>query len=320
MKITESKIIVCCSQAISGGPELLHQLVHELRATGRDAHIAYFPFEEAFECPQQYKKYDAPQCEISDDINTFVLIPEVATWISRRFKKARVGVWWLSVDNYFLAKHQSKLVDIYLRYKSLIRSRVPLFNLRHLSHFTQSKYATDFLASNNINSTALTDYLGDEHLKNQIQGISAVKKNVIVFNPKKGQKQTKALMAAYPEITFIPIENMSSQQVVDLLRSAKIYIDFGHHPGKDRPPREAAMAGCCVITGRKGSAANREDVAIPDIYKLNDDSSEYVSQFGELAKSIFDNYLAHAKEYDAYRTIIIREPSVFRSQVNNLFS
>ena len=33
----------------------------------------------------------------------------------------------------------------------------------------------------------------------------------------------------------------------------QVYIDFGHHPGQDRLPREAVQCGCVVITGTRGS-------------------------------------------------------------------
>jgi len=33
----------------------------------------------------------------------------------------------------------------------------------------------------------------------------------------------------------------------------QVYIDFGHHPGQDRLPREAVQCGCVVITGKRGS-------------------------------------------------------------------
>ena len=46
------------------------------------------------------------------------------------------------------------------------------------------------------------------------------------------------------------------------------YIDFGPHPGMDRLPREAALAGCIVITNREGAAAHDEDVPLPPEYKF----------------------------------------------------
>jgi hypothetical protein len=38
----------------------------------------------------------------------------------------------------------------------------------------------------------------------------------------------------------------------------------------DRLPREAALAGCVVITNREGAAANDEDVPLPTRFKFHD--------------------------------------------------
>ena len=61
---------------------------------------------------------------------------------------------------------------------------------------------------------------------------------------------------------------LSPEQVQAMLKKAKVYIDFGGHPGMDRIPREAALAGCIVVTNREGSAAFRQDVPIPSQYKI----------------------------------------------------
>lgn len=326
MKVSEKKIIVCCPHAITGGPELLHQLVHELREIGREAHISYYPFEQTFTCPEPYKKYNAPQSALIDESDAFVLVPESATWIIKRLKKARVGVWWLSVDNYFLVQRQSVFKDAYHRfwslirgYRGLIRGRMPLSRMRHLLHFTQSHYAERFLAKNNIRSIQLTDYLGSDHLMPAFTRGTRIKENVVAYNPKKGQRQTRALMRYHPSIQFVPIQNMTSKQVAELLDRAKVYVDFGHHPGKDRPPREAAMAGCCVITSQRGAARYHEDVAIPDKYKLDDRRAEYVKEFGKLIDEIFSDFEGHTKYFDDFRAIILDEPASFKKQVRNIF-
>lgn len=54
------------------------------------------------------------------------------------------------------------------------------------------------------------------------------------------------------------------------MSKSKVYIDFGNHPGKDRIPREAAISGCIVITGKRGAAAFAEDVCIPETYKFDE--------------------------------------------------
>lgn len=320
MRVNEKKIIVCSSHAVTGGPELLHQLVHELRTLGRDAHIAYYPFEQKFERPEPYKKYNAPQGPLVDDADTFVLIPETATWIIKRLKQSRPGVWWLSVDNYLGVTHQSKLKDLYQQFKELVKGRTPLWRMRQLLHFTQSHYAEVFLADAGIDSVPLTDYLGRDHLTSPpFTEPPLPRENIIAFSPRKGQRQTRRLIAAFPDMQFVPIQNMTPEEVVRLLRRAKIYIDLGHHPGKDRPPREAAMAGCCVITGRKGSARYHEDVPIPERYKLDDSSPKYVEEFVKLAEQIFADFASHAKDFEDYRTRIRKEPEVFRQQVRDIF-
>lgn len=319
MLISEQKIIVCCPHAVTGGPELLHQLVHELRELGRDACIAYYPFDKKYTCPDAYKKYNAPQGKLIDEEGTFILLPEVATAFARKIRKAKVGIWWLSVDYYFPVTHQSKLKDIYGRCMSLIRGRLPLRSMRGLVHFTQSAYAEDFLKKAGIHSVPLSDYLGQDHLLNVYNGDGSDKLDIIVFNPKKGQRQTKALMERYPNLRFLPIQNMTSIQVSQLLHKAKVYVDFGHHPGKDRPPREAAIAGCCVVTGRKGAAKFHKDLPIPEKYKLDHNSLNYLDDFGLLVSSIFSDFNKHATSFIPYRDDILQEPQKFKSQVRYIF-
>ena len=311
------KVVVCCSTSVTGGPELLHQLVDKLRKLGHNAYISYFPFDETHQCPDAYRKYDAPQTRFDDTPGTFVIVPEVATRILKHIKHAEAAIWWLSVDNYFLAKHQSILRDFYLRYKSLIRRRVPLRSLRKYRHFVQSVYAKNFLQRFGIASSPLYDYLSKEHLVTVDKSTS--RRDIVVFNPNKGHKQTLKLREANPDIEFVPIQNMTAGQVAELLASAKIYIDFGHHPGKDRPPREAAMAGCCVITGKRGSARYFEDIPIPDAYKLDDSSDAYILAFRSIADDIFANFSKHAQQFERYCEIILREQTVFEQQVESLF-
>ena len=85
----------------------------------------------------------------------------------------------------------------------------------------------------------------------------------MLYNPKKGIEFTRQLIEAAPDLNWVPLENMSNEEVRGKLKTSKVYIDFGDHPGKDRFPREAAISGCCVITGKRGSAAY-DDVPIPE--------------------------------------------------------
>lgn len=177
----------------------------------------------------------------------------------------------------------------------------------------QSYYAKEFLKSKNIESNFLSDFLNEEHLNQSIDIKN--KKDIICFNPKKGARITEQLINTYPRYKFVPIQKMTAKEVSELLRNSKIYIDFGNHPGKDRIPREAAMAGCVVITGVKGSAKNKYDIAVDSTYKIDENSDGFCFIVGELFKDVFDRFEVHSKMFEPYRDKISSEKLAFDQQV-----
>lgn len=112
---------------------------------------------------------------------------------------------------------------------------------------------------------------------------------------------------------------MTPAEVSDHCNRAKVYIDFGHHPGKDRMPREAAIAGCCIVTGRQGAAKFPEDIFIPDVYKIDETRSDFVHEFGRTISNIFEAFEENAEHFDDYRTRIRTEKSDFMDQVASIF-
>lgn len=313
------KIQVCCTHGVTGGPELLHQLVDELRKNGHDATIVYLPLNVPFECPEPYKIYDAPQSALLDEKGVLVVVPEVATAILRQLKNAESVVWWLSVDNYFGITRESKFIDAYLYLRSiLVGRRLSIMALRRYRHLAQSYYALQFLERIGARAYLLGDYLRGEFFDTKNNAFQK-KRDIIAYNPKKGRVITSTLRENNPDLTFVAIENMSPKEVRGLLDSAKLYIDFGHHPGKDRLPREAAMAGCCVITGRRGSANNPYDIPIPEEYKLDERGIDFGAKFRAMALSILKDYDSHCKKFDEYRNVIRAEKTVFSNQVKRLF-
>ena len=320
-----SKIFVCSPSVVTGGPELLHQLVDELRRIGHEAYIVYYPFGQTHQCPEPYQCYDAPQSQLIDEPDALVVIPETATWIGRQLKKARVAVWWLSVDNYLDHCGESKIRDFYMHMKGFLRPRnfsqrkMTISSLKGYFHFFQSEYAKDFLARWGVDGTMMTDYLSDLYLDGADSVDLTLKENIVCFNPKKGIKRTNELRRAYPEIEFVPIQGLSSEGVYELLCRSKIYIDFGNHPGKDRLPREAAMAGCCVITGRRGSAGNDIDVPLPPRFKIDDSGNGYIAAVSPLVRTILSDFHEAHCEMAAYRERIKREKAIFKQEVRDFF-
>lgn len=318
MKVDSQRILVCSPPSVTGGPELLHQLVHELRGLGRDAYISYYPFDRTHAVPEPYRMYQTPVASFQDAPDTFVVMPETATWIARHVKRSRAAVWWMSVDNYFEARRESWIADQVARYRALAGGRTPFFRLRRFGHFVQSEYARQFLQGHGLAASPLTDYLNPQHLA-RAGAPPEDKRNIVVYNPRKGIARSERLMARYPDIEFVPLQNMTAAEVGTLLGKAKVYMDFGHHPGKDRAPREAAVAGCCVLTGRQGAAGNGVDIPIPAVYKLDDASNAYLEDFGPLVLDVFRNFATHASAFEAYRRSILGERENFERQVRAIF-
>jgi hypothetical protein len=311
-------IIVCCpGNLVTGGTELLHQLVHELRNIKKNAYITYYPFNRNFDIPEQFRCYNVDKKDYIDSKCVTIVIPETITKIIKHIRNSKIYIWWLSVDYYFGHRGDHKIKDIYYYVKTLIDGRIPLYFLKKHTHLVQSTYAKIFLMNHGISPLLLSDYLATEHLSNSIQLTN--RNDSILYNPKKGIRVTNYLIKKLPEFKFIAIQNMSKIDVAKLFSMAKIYIDFGNHPGKDRMPREAAMAGCCIVTGTRGSAANEEDINIDLKYKLDDSSKIDYLKFSEIIIDITNNYPTHFLNFAAYRKQILDEKSIFSTQVKNIF-
>jgi len=314
----EKIFVVCPANVATGGPELLHQLVRELRGIGCLASVVYHPFGETSEINPVYAKYKVPvEINIEDKPENLVIFPEVYARSVGCVEHARRAIWWLSVDNYFGFPQDTVFDDPAFRAVSVLYRR-RLRQLRGLDHFAQSHYAVNFLAGHGIKAEPLSDYLGSEHLGDS--ALDASRNDYIFFNPKKGYATTSRLIASFPSLQFMPLQNLPPHLVAKLLRTAKLYIDFGHHPGKDRPPREAAIAGCCVITGKSGAANNSVDMPIPEEYQLDPHSADFLQKFSELAGDILSNFPLHQARFAPWRKQIRLEREAFRSQVAALFN
>jgi len=340
--------IIGRAKQVTGGDELLHQLAHHLRVDlGHNVYIIYYPLDIENPVPPEYLEYNNPYTrEVIDDYKNIIICSEWARdlMIIKQFTKMRKIIYWLSVNNFvfscllhnpFLSLKKSlqllpaRLVNKLLKNllgKNLIDIRELLFNsIRDRSyimhalqkfgiygaalHLCQSWYAMEFLNSLGIeNCVYLSDYLNPTFLQQRID--FAKKEDIVVYNPKKGWSFTRKIIQAVPHIRFVPIENLDRNGVIELLKRAKIYIDFGDHPGKDRLPREAAILGCCVIVGRRGSACNRYDVPIPEKYKFAV-AKDNIPQIASMLEYCLYYYKECYSDFDYYRAIIKREPSVF---------
>ena len=153
-------------------------------------------------------------------------------------------MWWLSVD---MAYYQC--LDLYAegisqeekrkRIIEMIKLHSGIFQ-QDIVHLVQSEYAYDHCKYIGIPQNSikfLGDYLRDEFLDNALRPCEIQKQNMVTYNPKKGMEFTKKIISLAPEIEWVPLIGLSTEEMSLLLKSAKVYIDFGDHPGMDRIPR-----------------------------------------------------------------------------------
>lgn len=312
-------VVICPGGAATGGVELLHQLVDAINFVQDRAVICYYPFDKKFETSSVYKKYNCPIINFKDIAKNEcrIILPEVYTYLSARFKLENVYLWWMSVDNY---KNSSSwkfaLRNKFLPWNYLDVNRKPELVENLGGHLYQSEYAKIFLESRGATRIFdVSDYINDVYVSRSVNLDYQSKKNIIAFNPAKGIEQTKKIQELLKNIEFRAIVNMSRSEVMDLLESAKIYIDFGNHPGKDRIPREAAALGCCVITNRRGSAGNSVDIPIPDRYKIDDGCENFANKVADVVGEVFDDFSYCSAEFNLYRSMISSERRLFKTSV-----
>lgn len=329
----------CPSNVVTGGAELLHQLISTLNNHGIESFIVYFD-DASSPIPNDYTKYNIKTAAaVEDKPENIVVFYEGVYEKTKGISKAQIMLWWLSVDNFYYAsrKHLS-LVDyfswdwkygffviarrfghLFLKKKNYFFNTFTVSYLKSLNALNcyQSEYAQFFLNKKGFKETfPLTDYINTEFIEDQKV---FKKERKILYNPKKGIEFTRKIMQLLPNEKWIPLEKMSREQLKNELQTAMLYIDFGFHPGKDRIPREAALSDCCIITGRRGSANHFEDVCIDSFYKI-DEKSVSKETIKNTIVEILDNYESHIPQFALYKKRIIKEKEIFEEEVKYLFN
>ena len=320
--------IICPGNYTSGGPELLHQLCDAMNSFNLNAFVNYHDIKNSTEAniPNIYRNYKVKVSNVEDSQNNILIVPEGSPQFFLKYKNIRLVFWWLSVDNYYgvmehITKSYFHRVNYFKRFlikfnfiKSLPQKiSLKVFN-ENTFHLVQSVYAQEHLKKMNINSIYLSDYINDKYLSNN----RFVKKiNFILYNPAKGYDIIKNYFVDEVKGIWIPINKMSTDNIIRLMSISKVYIDFGSHPGKDRLPREAAASGCIVLTNKSGSAKYFDDVGIYDKYKIDDtfDFKFVISLINEC----LDNYEVLSRDFIDYYNSISSQKKLFHDHISKIF-
>ncbi len=326
--------VMCPYGYVTGGPDALHQMVYYLNSIGKTAHIVYFDTtKHNRDIPIPYKRYVDGYLtldDINDSEDNTIIIPEYISYMSNRFKKSSVKIWWLSVDYNFtsvdIGYKMFLLVTYPMRLLKFYKEGIREYNRRFVPALNKSIYS--FKNERNNVSHLCASYYAYEYVSKKtkrscnlcIEPISKIfletynprkeKKNQVIFNPKKCGEFVSKIIEKSSDINFIPLVGYTQNQLIELYQESKLYIDFGPFPGAERMPKEAVINGCAIITGRNGASNYYNDVLIPDKYKI-ESKDENINKIIDLIKYVLNNYDDIYDDYASYRERVHKLESEF---------
>lgn len=312
--------IISPTHIATGGTELLQQLCYILNKNKIDAAMYYIESYDESPVKDKFYEYSNPYVtKLDDNTENVLVVPEAHVDIARKYNLSNKFFWWLSVDNYYgSGREQFDLLHT-LYHKIKDRYNTKLF--RNSKHLVQSRYAMDYLLNEKgikqDNISVLSDYLNKEFLSAAAFD-RCNRLDRVLYNPRKGYEFTSKIIKEAQDIEWVPLQGFTKEKMHEILNTSKVYIDFGSHPGKDRIPREAAISGCCIITGRRGAAANDEDIKIPDKYKF-DDNEKNIHQIINKIRDCIENYDVCSNDFRNYKEIILGEEESFNNEAVKIF-
>ncbi|MGN1373568.1 MAG: hypothetical protein ACI4VK_05965 [Candidatus Coproplasma sp.] len=347
LKIRFNKIyILCPANCVTGGPDALHQIAFYLNILGINSTIAYVSnINSEIKIPDPYKIYIdsfTTKEEIIDNEENAIILPETYAYLAKEYKKAKVFIWWLSVDNNL--KNTSLLSKLFycltfpIRY--VLRNKIYRGNAKKifLARIKKKKYCFSKEQENISHMCAsyyALDYVGTRSQKPVYKAIEPISKkfleqynkhkddlsidnrsNIIIYNPKKSGKYIKKLKNKYSDLYFLPLTGLSQDELIAKYKTSKLFIDFGPFPGAERMPKEAVLYGCAIITGKHGASAFYGDVPINDDYKFIERHHKAVY---EKIKYILDHYNEVYSDFNEYREVVLNLETGFINSLKELF-
>jgi hypothetical protein len=317
----------------TGGPEALHQLCDSLRRHGQNAFLVPIRATRSLRRVADYSVYDAPEAEaVADSPENAVVVPETPVPGMPAIRSATVYKWWLSVNNSsseWMSVRRRELrtglpddplvvVGVAPFAKALLlqseireRRKFP----SEVVHLTQSQYAWSAVyEKTRLPPTMLSDYTSHSAATH----FSTTREPRVAFYPTKSGRLARRVAARLPEVEFVPIKDMSREQVGATLGSCAVFLDLGAHPGKDRMPREAALADAVVVAARRGSASYHVDMPIPLEHKVFSDG-KIVEHAASTLRAVLADFPAARSRQEPYRAAIRAERDMFDSQVRRIF-
>jgi hypothetical protein len=341
----------------TGGPEAMHQLHRSLLDEGENSVLVPWPGMKHKKPVHEYSMYEPNWTTISrlrkSDI---VIVPSdlghLPFWYFFRISKKHIYIWMLAVDfsfekkfkkyetkNYHLHpewqlnRKRKKWIELISKFKNLDYSRYLKKILKIKlkvnvnNYLFQSVYARVIFRknTNNYSGLMLTDYTNIKQTTNlSDSSFCSCSKNHIAYFPGKSKDLIKLILEInYKKdncLHFIPIKNLSSDQVIFLLNRADLYLDMGYFPGKDRLPRESIILNCPVLLAKRGSARYYEDFQLEDRFLLDLTLLNPVSTFEVIIQTISFGKKSNLAAQQDFRNTVLRERNIFKAEVKKFIS
>ena len=293
----------CPGNLATGGTEGIHNLARELNK--------YAPTKLWYingTMPKQFKEYGCDYViNLPNNFDGVVIFPEV--WANKvvlpEFKNINTAVLWQGVDVY--------------DWSVMYHDRLLFLNRTDVVHIAASDYAMDMLNNLDLHPYKLSDCLNDKYYQQDIK--NGDKSDLVLYNPLqvKMTRLQRIIMARCTTelgIKFIPLAEYGINDLIDIFKNSKLYIDFGKFSGRERLPREAVSCGCCIITSNRGAASRYTDEPIPDRYKINDVNSAI-----DMIQYVLKNYDECKGDFAIYRKLLKIERYIkYPEQVKEIYN
>ncbi len=316
------------SRKFTGGPLAIHQAVLRATALGGDAVVMFIKknekkkekyfekkngkvksllnFRKRYRVDKRLKVLKAPTVTEIDTNAHFIVpegMPDLATQLLRSGCK-NVYIWWLSVDNFPLDR---------------LKTLETLALMKDCRHLCQSVYAKNFVLENGASETMM---LSDVTDVGEIAHTPDLKdrKFDIAYLPAKAAGAENAVKKLSEKFNVVALQNMSRLDIQQTLLNTKIFLDFGHHPGKDRVPREAALCGAVPVVRKAGAATVWEDVPLPDELLIDTEVFLEEDRLQDRLSEIM-SALDHSKfDLEDYKARIRKEGAQFDAELMSLIT
>lgn len=286
-------LVVCPANCATGGPEALHEFTSELNKAGVNAKLWYWEIKSDPPMPEEYRSYGCEYVtEKPKDFNGMVIFPEI--WANIAMCYPNAAIYWLGLDAY--AGWHPTDRGLFLLNEEIL-------------HIAQSEYAYDLLKKLKVKRLMkCVDVLNADFYEDYEEG---ERSDVVLYNPAKATPFMQKLMSE-ANVQFRPIRGMTRTEVIDAMRHAKLYLDFGEFPGRERIPREAVLCGCCIITSKIGSADYTKDF----MHGYKFDSKEgHIWAIVNRIHYVLEHYDECRKDFEPFRQDLFEDRARLTRQV-----